>query len=60
MATPAALGMNVTEQLPVADKVQLGALKVPATPALVKLTEPLGVLAPIPFVSVTVAVQVDA
>ncbi len=60
MATPAALGVNVTEHDPAADRVQLGALKVPAAPELVKLTDPAGVLAPTPFVSETVAVHVEA
>jgi len=60
VATPAALGVKVTEQLPVANNVQLGAEKVPATPLEVKDTEPAGVLAPTPFVSATVAVQVEA
>jgi hypothetical protein len=59
-AVPAALGVNVTEQVPAADNVQLGALKVPARPAAVKPTEPAGVVAPAPLVSATVTVQVDA
>jgi hypothetical protein len=58
-AVPAALGVNVTEQVPVAN-VQLGALNVPARPVAVKPTEPPGVVAPAPFVSATVAVQVEA
>jgi hypothetical protein len=57
-AVPAALGVNVTEQVP-ADNVQLGALKVPARPLAVKPTEPAGVLEPAPLVSATVAVHVD-
>jgi hypothetical protein len=60
VVTPAALGVNVTEQVPAADKVQLGALKVPAAPVEVKLTVPEGVVAPAPLVSVTVAVHVEA
>jgi hypothetical protein len=58
VAVPAALGVNVTEQLPLA-RVQLGALKVPARPVAVKATEPAGVEEPTPLVSATVAVQVD-
>jgi len=57
-AVPAALGVNVTEHVP-ADRVQLAALKVPARPVAAKPTEPAGVVAPAPLVSVTVAVQVD-
>jgi hypothetical protein len=60
VAVPEADGVNVTEQLPVADNVQLGALNVPARPLAVNPTEPAGVVAPAPLVSVTVAVQVDA
>jgi hypothetical protein len=58
-AVPAALGVNVTEQVPVADNVQLGALNVPARPLAVKPTEPAGVVAPAPLVSATVAVHVE-
>src|SRR5690349_14091812 len=58
-AVPAALGVNVTEQVPAADNVQLGALKVPARPAAVKATEPAGVVAPAPLVSATVTVHVE-
>jgi hypothetical protein len=58
-AVPAALGVNVTEQVPAADNVQLGALNVPARPAAEKPTEPAGVVAPAPPMSVTVAVQVE-
>src|SRR5436190_1701797 len=58
VAVPAALGVNVTEQLPLTS-VQLVALKVPARPVAVKATEPAGVVAPAPLVSATVAVQVD-
>jgi hypothetical protein len=59
-AVPAALGVNVTEQVPAADNVQLVALRAPARPVAVKPTEPAGVLEPTPFVSATVAVHVDA
>jgi hypothetical protein len=58
-AVPAALGVNVTEHVPVAS-VQLGALNVPARPLAVKPTEPAGVEDPTPLVSATVAVHVDA
>jgi hypothetical protein len=57
-AVPAALGVNVTEHVP-ADNVQLGALKVPASPVAVNPTDPAGVEAPAPLVSATVAVHVD-
>jgi hypothetical protein len=57
-AVPAALGVKVTEHVPAA-RVQLGALKVPARPLAVNPTEPDGVELPTPFVSATVAVQVD-
>jgi len=52
--------VKVTEQLPVADKVHVGAENVPAAPADVKVTVPEGVLDPTPLVSATVAVQVEA
>jgi hypothetical protein len=58
-AVPAALGVNVTEQVPAADNVQLGALNVPARPLAVNPTEPAGVVAPAPLVSATVAVHVE-
>jgi len=58
VAVPTALGVNVTEQLPLTN-VQLVALKVPARPVAVKATEPAGVVAPAPLVSATVAVQVE-
>ncbi len=58
VAVPEALGVNVTEQLPLT-KVQLVALKLPVTPEAVKATEPAGVVAPAPLVSATVAVQVE-
>jgi len=58
VAVPAAVGVNVTEHVP-ADRVQLGALKVPARPVAVKPTDPAGVLLPTPLVSATVAVHVD-
>jgi hypothetical protein len=51
--------VNVTEHVPAADNVQLGALNVPARPAAVNPTDPAGVLLPTPLVSATVAVQVD-
>jgi hypothetical protein len=57
-AVPAALGVNVTEQVPAA-RVQLAALKVPARPDAVKPTEPAGVEDPTPLVSATVAVHVE-
>jgi hypothetical protein len=58
-AVPAALGVNVTEQVP-ADRVQLGELNVPARPLAVNPTDPAGVVAPTPLVSATVAVHVEA
>src|SRR5437867_13413301 len=58
VAVPAAVGVNVTEQLPL-ERVQLVALKVPARPVAVNATEPAGVVAPAPLVSATVAVQVE-
>jgi hypothetical protein len=58
-AVPAALGVKLTEHVPAADNVQLGALNVPARPAAVNPTDPAGVLLPTPLVSATVAVQVD-
>jgi len=58
VAVPTALGVNVTEQLPLTN-VQLVALKVPARPVAVNATEPAGVVAPAPLVSATVAVQVE-
>src|SRR5213083_3299975 len=59
VAVPAALGVNVTEQLPAPDRVQLVALKVPARPVAVNATEPAGVVEPAPLVSATVAVHVE-
>jgi hypothetical protein len=59
-AVPAALGVNVTEHVPAADNVQLGALKAPARPVAVNPTDPAGVVAPAPLVSATVAVHVEA
>jgi len=58
--TPVVLGVNVTEHVPVADRVHVVAERVPAAPVLVKVTVPDGVEAPTPFVSETVAVHVDA
>ena len=52
-------GVNVTEQVP-AVRLQLVAENVPAPPVLANETEPVGVVAPTPLVSATVAVQVDA
>jgi hypothetical protein len=58
-AVPAALGVKVTEHVPVA-RVQLAALNVPARPLAVNPTEPAGVDEPTPLVSATVAVHVEA
>ena len=66
VATPAALGVNVTEHVEVptvalATRLHgLGVPNVPAAPVLVKVTEPVGLLAPAPLVSTTVAVHVEA
>jgi hypothetical protein len=66
VASPAALGVKVTEQVEVptvalATRVHgLGVPNVPAVPVLVKVTEPEGLLAPAPLVSTTVAVHVEA
>ena len=49
--------MKVTLQVPLTS-VQVAELKVPVE-LLVKLTVPVGVMAPVPEASVTVAVQVD-
>ena len=57
VALPAAEPVKVTVQLP-ADNVQLAALREPA-PVDVKLTLPVGVIAVLTSVSVTVAVQVE-
>jgi hypothetical protein len=51
-------GVKVTLQVPDA-KVQLVALKEPVL-LLAKVTVPVGVIAPVPDESATVAVQVDA
>ena len=56
---PAADGVNVTLHVP-ATSVHDAALNVPATPVLVNVTVPVGVVAPAPLVSATVAVHVDA
>ena len=53
---PTTVGVYVTLQVPDA-RVQLVALKVPVLP-VVKVTVPVGVTAPVPELSVTVAVQV--
>jgi hypothetical protein len=60
VAVPVALGVKVTEHVPAADSVQLGALKVPAAPVEANPTDPAGVLLPTPLVSATVTVHVDA
>lgn len=63
LAVPDAEGMNLTphEALKLAPlKVQLVTLKLPIAPVSVKLTDPVGVVAPTAEVSVTVAVHVDA
>jgi hypothetical protein len=66
VASPAALGVNVTEHVEVptvalATRVHgFGVPKVPATPVSVNVTEPEGLLAPAPLVSTTVAVHVEA
>jgi hypothetical protein len=62
LAAPGAEGVNLTPQeavVPVPVKVQLVTLKLPAIPLSVKLTDPVGVVAPAVEVSVTVAVHVD-
>jgi len=58
VAVPAAVPVKVTEQAP-ADRVQLGALSEPA-PVDVKVTVPVGVIAVLTSVSVTVALHVEA
>jgi hypothetical protein len=66
VASPAALGVNVTEHVEVptvalATRVHgFGVPRVPAAPVEVKVTEPEGLLAPAPLVSTTVAVHVEA
>jgi hypothetical protein len=60
VATPAALGVKVTEHVPAADRVHVGAEKVPAAPVEVKDTVPAGVLPPAPPMSTTVAVHVES
>jgi hypothetical protein len=59
VATPAALGVKVTEHVPAADRLQVVAEKVPARPVAVNVTVPEGTLEPAPLVSATVAVQVE-
>jgi hypothetical protein len=59
VATPATLGVNVTEHDPVADRVHVGAEKVPAAPVDVKVTVPVAVGPPAGTLE-TVAVQVEA
>lgn len=59
VSTPAPVGVNVTEQLPVT-RLQVVGENVPvAVPVLVKLTVPVGVEGVPVSVSVTVAVQVE-
>ena len=58
VAVPAALGVKVTEQLPLT-REQLAALNEPARPDAVNATDPAGVLEPAPLVSATVAVHVE-
>lgn len=56
----AALGVNVTEQDP-DDSVQVAELKLPSPVGdALKVTVPVGVVDPVPLVSVTVTVQVEA
>ena len=50
--------MKVTKHVP-EDRVQLGALNVPARPLAVNPTDPAGVEDPTPLVSATVAVHVE-
>ncbi len=56
---PDVVPVNDTEHEP-AVSVQLVGVNVPVTPVCVKLTEPVGVVAPAPLVSATVAVHVAA
>jgi len=59
VAVPVAVAVNVTVQLadaPEPDRVQVGALKLPVTPATDQVTVPVGVVG-VPLVSVTVAVH---
>jgi len=57
-AWPVTVGVYVTLHVP-DDNVQLVALNVPVE-LVVKVTVPVGVIAPVPDESATVAVQVDA
>ncbi len=59
VATPVAEPVKLTLHDPI-DREQLVGPKVPAEPVLVNATVPVGVLAPAPFASATVAVHVDA
>ncbi len=59
VAVPVAVPVNVTEHEP-ATSAQDAALRLPAEPVAVKLTEPVGVVTVPGEVSATVAVQVDA
>jgi len=56
-AVPVAVAVNVTEQLP-ETSVQVVELNDPAGPVSVKVTVPVGGVAPAPAVSVTVAAHV--
>ena len=59
VAVPAPVDVNVTLQDPLAS-MQLAGLTVPVpVPVTAKLTVPLGVVAPAPLVSATVATQFD-
>src|SRR5438034_303707 len=58
VAVPAALGVNVTEQLPLTSE-QLVAIGRASRRVAVNATEPAGVVAQTPLVSVTVAVHVE-
>ena len=60
VSVPAPVGVNVTEQLPVANVQLVAGVNVPlVVPDEVNLTCPVGVLAVPVAVSVNVAVQVD-
>jgi len=53
---PVALGVNVTEQDP-AVRLHVVDENAPAAPVLLKVTVPVGTVAPAPLVSATVAVH---
>ena len=59
VSTPAPVGVNVTEQLPVTKLQLVGENVALAVPDLVKLTVPVGVVGVPVAVSVAVAVQVE-